>query len=299
MFRVFFIVLFAFLITSTSVFAHKHGAKSLPEEVKITDVSDNIKMLQVGGGNIAVLFGDQGMFVVDNGLSEKNDDVMAAIQSISEQPVRMVVNTHWHYDHTGNNSAFAETGATLIAHNNVRKRLKSGGTIAAFDKVLSPAEVDALPILTYTDNVSVHLNGEKADIIKVPNAHTDGDSIAFWKEANVIHMGDLFFNGFFPFIDSSSGGSLRGMVKVTDEILSMVEGTTKIIPGHGALATKGDLVAYNAMLKNVAGKLKTAKESKKTKEQWIADAPLKELDQAWGSGFLNLDAFTAIVWDAY
>lgn len=282
--------------------AHKHGdeeSKAHSEDIKIIDISNDIKVIQAGGGNIAVLKGPQGLFIIDNGLNEKADAVMAAVKSVSDEPVKIIVNTHWHYDHVGNNESFAQNGATIIAHDNVRKRMKAGGTIAAFDKVMAPAEKSALPILTYADSVNVHLNGKQATVIKMPNAHTDGDSVIFWEEDNIMHMGDLFFNGFWPFIDSSSGGSLRGMIQATDDILSMVDDETKIIPGHGPIASKEDLSRYNDMLKMVADKVKAAKNDNQTKEKWLKNKPLAPFDEKWGGGFLPTDKFTAIIWDAY
>ena len=293
------LLLFPFPMTAAQAHQHGDGSKHGTDDVKIIDVSDDIKVIQAGGGNIAVLKGSQGFFVIDNGLAEKADAVMTAVESISEQPVKIIANTHWHYDHAGNNAGFAAQGATLIAHDNVRKRLAAGGTIGAFDKEIEPADNKALPILTYTDGVNVHLNGKQASIVKMPNAHTDGDSIIYWKEDNVIHTGDLFFNGFWPFVDASSGGSLRGMIQATDEILDMVDEDTKIIPGHGPMATKDDLRRYNDMLKIVANKVRAEKEAGVTKEKWIKNNPLADLSDKWGNGFLPTDAFTAIIWDAY
>lgn len=290
-----------FFLPVTVAHAHQHGDKgsTLPQDVKILDISNDIKVIQAGGGNIAVLKGPQGLFLVDNGLADKADAVMDAVKSISDQPVKIIANTHWHYDHVGNNAAFSKIGATLIAHDNVRKRLVEGGTIEAFGREMEPAESADLPVLTYGDTMSVHLNNKEATVMKMPNAHTDGDSIIFWESDNIIHTGDLFFNGFWPFIDASSGGSLRGMIKANDKILSMVNNETKIIPGHGPMATKQDLEAYNAMLKDLARKIKSAKEAGETKADWSKSEPLKSLDEKWGGGFLPTQTFTSIVWDAY
>lgn len=279
--------------------AHEHHHKKDEEKPTVVNVTENILMLQAGGGNIALSNGDQGLFMVDNGLSEKSETVMSAVKALSDQPVKILVNTHWHYDHAGNNQSFGEQGTMIIAHENVRERLKKGGTIAAFDKNIEPALASALPVLTYDDMVTVHLNNSDATIIKMSPAHTDGDSIIFWKDENVLHTGDLFFNGFFPFIDSSSGGSLRGMIAAVAKITSMVDGNTKIIPGHGSLATKKDLDAYLTMLKDVEHRIKIAKENNLNFKEWAKAEPLSTLDQEWGDGFLPTETFAEIVWNAY
>jgi len=285
--------------------AEKHDAAEANAEAEtVSDTSvikltDSIYMIQVGGGNIALSLGDQGVFMIDNGLADNKDKVMNAIKGLTDKPVKILVNTHWHYDHAGNNESFGDQDTIIIAQENVRKRLKEGGTIAAFDKIIEPAAVKALPVLTYDDEIKVHLNGSAAHIIKIDPAHTDGDSIIFWPEENILHTGDLFFNGFFPFIDVSSGGNLKGMIAAADKMLGMVNETTKIIPGHGPLGNKSDLEAYSKMLKTIAERVKTFKETNQTKEQWIAKNPLIDMDEEWGDGFLPNEKFTNIIWDAY
>lgn len=289
----------------SSAVAHKHGDgtsdshASDSSDVTITRIKNNIHLVQAGGGNIAVSIGDQGVFMVDNGLSDKNEAVKNAIKSLSDKEVIMLMNTHWHFDHTGNNSYFGSEGATIIAHDNVRTRLKEGGEIKAFNKIIDPAPMEALPMLTYKSEVTVHLNGSPAKIISLDPAHTDGDSIVNWPSENIVHTGDIFFNGFFPFIDKDSGGSLRGMVKAVDKIMAMVDDDTVIIPGHGPLATKSDLVSYQKMLKILADRLTTARAQGKGKEDWVSNNPLSDLEEEWGDGFLDLATFTPLIWDAY
>ncbi len=284
----------------TPAYAHNHeNGDAKAEEIKTIEVSNTVTMIQVGGGNIAVFEGDDGLVIVDNGLAEKQENVAAAIQDVSKQPIRFMINTHWHFDHAGNNEFYGDQKTTIMAHENVRKRLKEGGKIEAFDKTLEPATLAALPVLTYDEGPAIHLNGEKIQIQTGDAAHTDGDSVIYWADQNILHTGDIFFNGFFPFIDASSGGSIQGMAQRVNSILSMVDNDTKIIPGHGPLATKKDLQNYYAMLVEVTASIEKAKKNNQSKEDWIKSKPLKTLDEEWGDGFLPLDKFTNIVWNTY
>lgn len=289
-------------LISSPLFAHEHGQDhdndKMLEGVTIENIVDGLDMIQAGGGNIAVLHGDDGVFVIDNGLPDKTDAVMSAIKKVAkDENIKMLVNTHWHFDHTGNNADISKSGAIIIAHNNVRKRLEAGQMITALGKRIEPADASALPILTYDEGVNIHLNGQSASVMKMGPAHTDGDSVIYWRDANVIHTGDIFFSGKFPFIDESSGGSLAGMIEATDKILAMINDQTKIIPGHGPLSSKENLATYNAMLKDVSERLKKAKDEGKTRESWLEANPLADLKDQWGGGFMNVDQFTEIVWD--
>jgi glyoxylase-like metal-dependent hydrolase (beta-lactamase superfamily II) len=282
-----------------AVFAHGHEGGKTPDGVSIHKLTEQIYMIQAGGGNIAISKGAQGIFMIDNGLSEDKEKVMKAVESISDGAVKILVNTHWHYDHAGNNQDFGEQGTMIIAHENVRKSLEKGGTIAAFNKVIEAADLSALPVVTYADNLSIHLNNSEAKIIKMAPSHTDGDSIIYWPNENIIHTGDLFFNGFFPFIDVSSGGNLRGVIDGMERVLSLSNEETKIIPGHGALATRADLESAQFMLKVVAARLKEYKGTDRSKEEWTKSDPLADMDKKWGNGFLSTTQFTDIAWDTY
>lgn len=293
-------ILFVTFLLTSSAYAHEHGHDDAAmEDVTIENLTEGLDMIQAGGGNIAVLHGDEGVFVIDNGLPDKTETVMEAIHKVAgDKDVKILVNTHWHFDHTGNNAALGEAGTVIIAHDNVRERLQKGQVIKGLDKEVKPAAAAALPVLTYDTGVNVHLNGHSAQIVKMPAAHTDGDSVIYWKEANIIHTGDIFFNGKFPFIDGSSGGSLRGMIEATNKIIEMTNDATKIIPGHGALANKADLLTYNAMLKDIAMLVEKAKKQG-TREDWIQSYPLQNWNNVWGGGFMSVEKFTEIVWDSY
>ena len=297
------LLLLSIVIAPNIAFAHGHDKggdeKKSSDEAVVTKLTDQIYMIQAGGGNIAISKGSQGIFMIDNGLIENKDKVLKAVESISEGAVKILVNTHWHYDHAGNNESFGDKGTMIIAHDNVRKRLEKGGTITAFDKVIDAASLSALPVLTYEDGVKIHLNNSEASIIKMAPSHTDGDSIIYWSKENIIHTGDLFFNGFFPFIDVSSGGSLRGVIDGMDKILNLSDENTKIIPGHGALATRQDLQVTQAMLRAVGSRLKAFKDQNRPKSEWVKSDPLADMDKKWGNGFLSTTQFTDIVWDVY
>lgn len=271
------------------------------DDLKIINLSDTLAVIQGSGGNIAFLHGDneEGGLVVDSGLAEHNDKVLAAIRKISDKPVRFLMNTHWHYDHVGTNLSFGQGSTVILAREEVRKRMERGGTIEAFDKRIRPVgNRDALPFLTYDAGITLRMNNEKVKIRVVENAHTDGDSYVYFNDHDVIHTGDLFFNGFWPFIDVSSGGSLPGMINAAKEIYERAQKDTKIIPGHGPIATKTDFLEYQLMLLEVLDRIKKARREGMTKEKWVASKPLADFDAKWGGGFLSTDKFTEIAWDA-
>lgn len=288
------------MIFTMPAFAHKtaDGEHHDHDNINIETLSDNIFMINAGGGgNIAVYESADGVFVIDNGLTDQQDTVKMAIEKVTDKPIRFLVNTHWHFDHVGNNDKFGKSGTTILAHENVRERMIVGGEIKAFDAKIDPAPKEALPLITYEGSINLHLGEEAVKVYAVEPAHTDGDSFIVFTKQNIIHAGDLFFNGFWPFIDASSGGSIMGMIAGVEIILEKADEQTKIIPGHGPLANKAALQSYQAMLKKVAMRLKAAKESDQTKEQWVASDPLHDLGAQWGQGFLPTAKFTEIVWD--
>lgn len=277
--------------------ADNHHEHQKGVAVKSVSVSDGVTMLQAGGGNIGVFSGDDGVFVIDSDLDGAGEALLAAIAEISDKPVKFLLNTHWHYDHTGSNAHFHDAAdAVILSHDNVRKRLADGGRIAAFDKVVEPAPSSALPVVTYTGETTLHLNGASVRVVPVPPAHTDGDSFVVWPKKNVIHTGDIFFNGFWPFIDASSGGGIAGVIEASDRILALCDDDTKIIPGHGPLARKADLEAYREVLSVVMARAQAAKAKGLSAKDWAAEEPLKEFEAAWGDGFLNTDTFIEVVW---
>ena len=217
-------------------------------EIQTLKVADNIHMLVGSGGNIGAVVGSDGTFIVDDQYAPLTDRIMAALRTISEQPVRFVLNTHWHFDHTGGNENMGKTGAVIVAHENVRKRMSVGQFMTAFNMQVDPAPAIALPVVTFAEDVSFHLNGEKIAVSHVPHAHTDGDAIVAFQNSNVIHMGDCYWNGMYPFVDVESGGSIDGMINAVGNALKMMDDNTKVIPGHGALSNRAELQSFHEML---------------------------------------------------
>lgn len=266
-------------------------------EIKTEKVTDSIYVLFGAGGNIGVSVGDDGVFLIDDQFAPLSEKIIAAIREISDKPIRFVINTHWHGDHTGGNENLGREGATIVAHENVRKRLSSEQSIPAFNRTYEPAPEGALPQVTYADGVTLHLNGEHAKVMHQPNAHTDGDSIIHFQEANVIHTGDLFFNGFFPFIDAWSGGSIDGVIAAVDKMLAIADDNTKIIPGHGPLASRTDLVAYREMLQTVSDRVAQGISDGKSPGELVQSGTFSDIETAWGGGFLDTLKFIGIVYE--
>ena len=200
--------------------------------ITTTDLGENIFMLQGAGGNIGVSIGDDGVFIIDDQFAPLSEKIMEALASLSDKPVSYVLNTHWHGDHTGGNENFGKAGAVIVAHENVRNRMSTAQFIKTFNREVPAAPDAALPVVTFSDNVNFYFNDNDISVMHMPASHTDGDSIVLFKEPNVLHMGDTFFNGFFPFIDHSSGGTLEGLIATTEIVLSLVDDNMQIIPGH-------------------------------------------------------------------
>lgn len=264
--------------------------------VTFEDITDKIKMLVSRAGNIGLFMGADGTFMIDDKFADMTAELSQAITDAGGQTPAYLINTHWHYDHTGGNEHFGTEGSMIVAHQNVRERMSVDNTIAAFNAEVPAAEAIALPAITYTNKMHFYLNGDELDIIHLPNAHTDGDSVVMFNSANVLHTGDIFFNGFFPFIDTQHGGSLAGTIAAVDSILAMINDDTKIIPGHGPLASKADLQSYRDMLAQAHETLSSLKaEGKSLAEVNEMDA-LGELDEEWGKVMFNAKKWTAIVW---
>jgi cyclase len=266
-------------------------------EIKVTPLSGAVAMLVGEGGNIGVSTGPDGVFVIDDQFAPLGDKIRAAIKTLSPKPIRVVINTHWHGDHTGGNAGMAETGAVIVAQDNVRKRLSTEQFNQAFNRKTPPASNPlTLPIITFADSVALHVNGEDVDVRHVAPAHTDGDSIIHFKKSNVIHMGDTFFNGNYPFIDVDSGGSVDGVVAAADTALALADGSTKIIPGHGPIGSKGDLQKYREVIAGIRDKVKALVAQGKTLDQILAAKPSAQWDAAWGGGFMKPDVFVGVVY---
>ncbi len=265
-------------------------------EIKTIKVDDGLYMLQGAGGNIGISSGVDGIFMIDDQFAPLTPKILAAIKEISPKPVKFVINTHWHFDHTGGNENLGKDGVIIVAHDNVYKRLNSDQFMKDFNMNIPAAPKAALPVVTFNDRVSFHMNGLEIQAQHFANAHTDGDSVIFFKNKNTIHTGDIFFNGFYPYIDSGTGGSIYGMIKTVKHILGQIDDQTKIIPGHGPLANKQDLQNYQHMLAEVVKSLEPLAQEGLPLEEAIKRDPLKNLNETWGGGFLKPEKFIEIIY---
>ncbi len=265
-------------------------------EVKAVPVSDGIYMLMGEGGNIGVSIGEDGTFAIDDQYAQMSAKITAAIKKLSGDSPKFLFNTHWHGDHAGGNEHFGKQGAIIVAHENVRESLKVEKSIKLFNMHKPPSPKEALPVVTFQSEMNLHLNGDDIHLVHVANAHTDGDAIVHFTKANVIHAGDTFFNGFYPFIDVDSGGGIAGMIAACDTVLTIANDQTKIMPGHGPLASKADLVAFRDMLVVAEKNIQALITAGKSEAEVIAAKPLAELDKEWGDGFIPTDVWVKIVY---
>ncbi|MHC5066734.1 MAG: MBL fold metallo-hydrolase [Planctomycetota bacterium] len=264
-------------------------------QIRTIEVTDNIFMLMGQGGNMGLCVGEDGAFLIDDQFAPLSEKIQAAVAKVSENKVKFLVNTHWHGDHTGGNENFGKAGSIIVAHENVRERMASEQFQAAFNRTVPAAPKDALPVVTFTDEVTFHWNGEEIRVFHVENAHTDGDSIIHFVGSNVFHMGDNFFNGNYPYIDLSSGGSLDGLIASTNQVLNMAAGESKIIPGHGSLGTKADLEASLHVLEVMRERVMELLEAGASVEEVVAAKPSEEFDAEWGTGFMKPDQWVGII----
>lgn len=255
-------------------------------QVKIEKLNASTYMLMGSGGNIGLSIGDDAVFVIDDQFAPLAPKIKAAIHTLTEKPVKFLVNTHFHGDHTGGNESFSKDGVLIFAQDKVRTRL-----------LADAATSKNAPVITFTSDMTFHINGEDMLVRHVPRAHTDGDAFVQFKTGNIIHAGDVFFNGLYPFIDGNSGGSPDGVIAAVDTILALADDRTKIIPGHGPIANKADLLAYRDMLATVATRVKAM--AGKPLADVLAAEPSKDYDEKWGKGFMRPAAFVEQLWKAY
>ena len=265
-------------------------------QVRTIKVADGVYMLAGAGGNIGVSAGKDGVILVDDQFAPLTAKIKAAVAAIDPGAIRFVLNTHWHGDHTGGNENLARAGVLIIAQENVRHRMSVDQFVAALRDTVRASPAAALPVVTFSDAVTFYLNGDSIEAFHVPPAHTDGDAVIWWRHANVIHAGDTFWNGLYPLIDLSSGGSVDGMVGAADRMLALCDSTTKVIPGHGPLGDRAALKAFRDMLATVRDRVRSAVRRGSTLDQVKAAKPTAEFDAAWGHGSMSPERFIEIVY---
>jgi glyoxylase-like metal-dependent hydrolase (beta-lactamase superfamily II) len=284
----------ALLVVASQASAQNPDLSQVP--VKVVPVTAGVYMLTGAGGNIGLSVGSDDAFVVDDQYAPMTAKIRAAIATVTQKPVRFVLNTHWHGDHTGGNEAMSGAGAMIVAHDNVRRRMGTQQFIAALNDTVPPSPAKALPVVTFSETITFYVNGDSVRAVHLRDGHTDGDAIIVFQKANVIHMGDLFFNGMYPFIDASTGGSAAGTVAAVDSVLLISNAQTQFIPGHGPLGTRADLVSYRDMLKAMTDRVSKLIAQGMTVQQVVAARPSADYDAKWGGGFLKPDQFVGTLY---
>jgi cyclase len=265
-------------------------------EIKTTDLGDNMYMLEGQGGNITVAVAKDGIIMVDGEYAALHDKIKAAISTVSNQPIKYLVNTHFHGDHVGGNEPFARDGATVVSEINVKNRLAAGTTNGLTGVKMPPVPEAALPSKTYTGTFHIRLRGRVADLKHIDNAHTDGDTYVWFKTANVLSTGDTFTNGRYPNIDFANGGNIKGMIAATDAYLKLTNARTRIVPGHGPLADRAVLAEYRAMLVTARDRMAKLVKDGKSEDDVVAAKPFADLDAKWAPTELASKNFIRVVY---
>jgi glyoxylase-like metal-dependent hydrolase (beta-lactamase superfamily II) len=261
-------------------------------------LTDSITLLSGPGGNVVVLNGADGKLLGDTFVQPAWAHLQDALEAIGKAPVKTAIDTHWHFDHSDNNLSLRAAGATLVAHANTKKRMSETHTLAVLNLTFPPSPAEALPQQTFAQSHKIAMNGESVSLVHVPPAHTDSDIYIHFEKGNVLQTGDVFFNGIYPYIDDETGGSVSGMIAGATKLLAVADNNTKIVPGHGPLGNKADLMKYRDMLATVRGRLQKLKASGKSVQEAVAAKPLDDLDPVWGKGLFNSDTFIQIAYPA-
>jgi glyoxylase-like metal-dependent hydrolase (beta-lactamase superfamily II) len=293
--RKLYMLIFAVLLVSAVAALQQQDYSQV--EIKTAKVAGNVYMLESGvAGNIGVSVGEDGVLMIDDQLAPLSDKIKAVIKELGGGAPKYILNTHWHGDHTGGNEIFGRDGV-VIAHTNVRKRLSEDQNLAFFNHRVPASPQAAWPVITFDQSLSIHFNGEEVQVMHYPTGHTDGDAVIFFKGSNVVHMGDNFFSGRFPFIDLDSGGDLAGLIQNTEAVLNQLPEDVKVIPGHGPLSTKEDLKKFHNMLLSSSTIVQGHINDGKTLEE-IQKAGLPAEWQSWSWPFISQDKWLAIVYNS-
>ncbi|WP_225867486.1 MBL fold metallo-hydrolase [Cyanobium sp. NIES-981] len=268
-----------------------------PTPLLASPVQGGVSVIGGEGGNIAVFTGPEGTLLVDSKFARLATPVRGAVKALGGGDPAWLINTHFHFDHTDGNAGFARSGARIVAHTSVRRRLAEGSTIPAFTLVTPPAPPEALPVIGFDSSLQLQFNGETIALRHLPSAHTDGDVVVQFRQANVIHTGDVWFNGMYPFIDIPNGGTLAGAIAGVDQVLELAADDTRIIPGHGPVGSKAELQAFRTMLATAQQRLSALKQQGLSVEAVVAAAPLADLEERWGQGLFKADRWIAVIWE--
>ncbi len=263
--------------------------------IQATQLAKNVTLLAGPGGNVVVLHGHDGLIVVDTFVAPAWPKLQESLKGFGA-PVKFVINTHWHFDHTDNNAPLRAGGATVVAHENTRLRMTQPHHLAVLELDFPPSPAAALPQRVFKEGYRLEANGEQLAVTHVPPAHTDTDVAVRFEKANVLHTGDVFFNGFYPYVDGSTGGRVDGVIEAAGRLLSLADADTKVVPGHGPLGTKADLAKYRDMVSKAADRIRKLKASGKTLEECAAAKPFADLDADWGKGMFDGDTFVKVVY---
>ena len=262
--------------------------------IKTTKVAGSVYMLEGAGGNIGVLVGNDGVILVDDQFAPLSEKIKKAIASISDKPIRFVINTHFHGDHSDGNKVFGSEGSIIVAHENARKRLSTDYFYKTYKQEQKAMSIEGLPKITFAQSLNFNMNGETVQVIHIKNAHTDGDAAIYFKEANVLHAGDAFVRYGLPFIDDDGGGTIDGMINGAEQMLKMINDETKIIPGHGQISSKKDLLDYKNQLQTIRNRIADGIKAGKTVDQIISSDPTKEFKTGYDKIFFVQSVYNSL-----